>query len=687
MSPQEIMTDENFIKKLSKSIRESFRQDYKESSENKDYFDSKVFFDQWFRKYGKSYHFVFRKNLKVTNIQFPELVSLIRQFHENNGNDKFSDLQFLSVKEFQQEIWGIVNSFSSVKDKKEKSKFIAEKYYDILEKCIVIDCFYGSCAVFTPLNLTLNLKSICAYSGYIHNCGMNIYIRNTEKASKDELFKKLDTYVNTIEDDKKVWFEVHAQSRKQKLNKSLRDGHDELKIHVEKFYMGGNQLSKVLSDLEIKYKDQLIVNSNGLSEISESKDRNLKKSLCLLIDNAINFSSLEKGEKQYFICYEQLYKNTNPFYVFKEDKPAKSAPVTIPNTLLGAMINIAEPFSIKCCKLMDPFAGTGTTYFEAIKYESIERIQFYDNDKFCKFLFEDNIKFFKCKIEDLKQHTEDLIQYVKFLELSSRDREDERYEIYNSVIEFIEENIDDIERFRISDETHRFLSGIGFLGRLIFYVRLRVIWKYYVKPYGNRKEDLDDFCIREIEFLINQIEKFVNIKHACKNSQAEDDRILVFQGKKYYSECCMIDFDKILSSNKYVYTTEDACNIEGSREYNIIVTDPPYGFNVDINPKKLADIYANVLERMIKLLVNNGQLIISLPNRSYNGQNLYFFCQKDFIIRQVLSIAKKCDKEVVFPAYSLPHQNALFRPPYYWNSSHTLSRSILHFRFRDLKPV
>ncbi len=691
MDSQENMVDKNYIGKLSRSIEKSFRQDYedKKNPGNKDYFDSKIFFDRWFKKHGKSYYFIFRKTLQVTNIQFPELVSLIRQFHDNNENNKFSDLQFLSVKEFKQEIRGIVNSFSSINDKNQKYKFIAEKYYDILKKCIVIDCFYSSCAVFIPLNLTLDLKSICAYSGYIHSCGMNIFIRNTEKASKDELFKRLDKYVETIEDDKRIWFEVHAQSRNHESNKYLRDGHDELKIHVEKFYMGSDQLSKVLSDVEIQYKDKLIVNSNGLYEIKASIDRNIKKTLCLLIDHSINFSSLEKGEKQYFICYEQLYKNKNPFYIFKEDKPAKSAPVTIPNTLIAAMINIAEPYGIKCCKLMDPFAGTGTTYFEAIKYENIEKVQCYDNDKFCDLLFKDNVEFFKYKIEDLRKCYESLRCF-------SLTKKDEKNKTYNRVIEWIDNEVidnevEDIKKIKLSDETEEFLNDIGFSGRLLFYVGLRVIWKYYIKPYGNEKygdkqDEWNKFYGGEIDFLVKRIEKFLEIKDACKDFQT-DDRVLVFQGEKYYSECCMIDFDKILPNDKYVYDIKDACKIEGSREYNIIVTDPPYGFNVDVDPKKLADTYANVFERMIKLLVNNGQLIVSLPDRSYNGQTLYFFCQKDFVIRQVLSIAKECGKEVVLPAYSLPHQNELFRPPYYWNSSHTLSRSILHFRFRDLKPI
>src|SRR5208337_4492925 len=74
-------------------------------------FDAAEFFNEWFRGYGKCYFFLFSKNLKVTNIQFAELLSLLRCYvGPESKNAQIGDLRFLSVDEFQNAIADIVGA-------------------------------------------------------------------------------------------------------------------------------------------------------------------------------------------------------------------------------------------------------------------------------------------------------------------------------------------------------------------------------------------------------------------------------------------------------------------------------------------------------------------------------------------------------------------------------------------------
>jgi hypothetical protein len=69
----------------------------------------KTFFNSWFREYGKAYTFVYKQNLRVTNIQQVELLVLLKKFCSAENKDA---LFFISSKEFVDKIEKIIEPSS-----------------------------------------------------------------------------------------------------------------------------------------------------------------------------------------------------------------------------------------------------------------------------------------------------------------------------------------------------------------------------------------------------------------------------------------------------------------------------------------------------------------------------------------------------------------------------------------------
>ena len=66
-----------------------------------DRFSATKFFQAWFLSPNDALFFLFRKNLAVTNIDFPELLGLLRQHARYSSGDSATDLSFTSPREFK----------------------------------------------------------------------------------------------------------------------------------------------------------------------------------------------------------------------------------------------------------------------------------------------------------------------------------------------------------------------------------------------------------------------------------------------------------------------------------------------------------------------------------------------------------------------------------------------------------
>jgi tRNA G10 N-methylase Trm11 len=121
----------------------------------------------------------------------------------------------------------------------------------------------------------------------------------------------------------------------------------------------------------------------------------------------------------------------------------------------------------------------------------------------------------------------------------------------------------------------------------------------------------------------------------------------------------------------------DACNLERD-SLDVIVCDPPYGFNTTEDREALAMLYSRFFDAALVALREHGHLIVCLPAESYTGRDLPYCTHSKLVSNQILAKAAKLGKHVFAPGRSIPHRMIL--PPYYWEAERALRRVILHYR-------
>ncbi|HEX8636234.1 MAG TPA: hypothetical protein VF703_19085 [Pyrinomonadaceae bacterium] len=706
-------------------------------------FSAEIFFRKWFRERGSSFFFLFRKNLKITNIQFAELLSLIRTHcYSKSNKEPFYDLQFLSTAEFKDGIKGIIDSFP--KDKiKDRYQLIADLYASVIVRHVVIDSFFGSCAVFIPPHLEIDLLSICASSGYIHSCGRLIIIRNIEKTNKEYLYTALDKHLTLPpHTDKPVLFTAYTHedfSRYDQVREEyFRDGLNDVKLFIEKFYMGSQRVVEILKDLRKDYEGKLIVQEPGNPKMVFGKLRGITsfdsdpshvkvdpakeqvdplRTVWLLMDHSIGQNIKNRGEDRYYICYEQQYLNEHPYHLFEENKPAWRAPTTIPHSLLAAMLNLAEfpvlyrENGFKELAIGDPFVGTGTTWLEAHKFSNV-LLKCSDISPLAALMTEDNLEFFSGSIQQLMEYWKQF-RMVELSEHLSKKTGEPKFlsttypdvEAYQWALKFLDELGPDKKKL------DTYLNGLkveelrkrSLRERLYFYLALRTAL-LDIADIERGEEEWFTAYKRQAARLANHTSKLIDIRAREKIRPEVVGNFVSFQGR--YSRSCSIHTETLVQlreklrlskinnqaqawpSIKICDARSEICSLEPN-SCDLIITDPPYGFNTDDDPDELARLYTQVLETMIKALKDDGQLILCLLDRSYTGRRSPFFTHKELITQQVLSIAQRAEpqREVIIPAYAVPPQREIFRAPYYWESERALRRAILHFRLRVRRTV
>lgn len=683
-----VLSDDSFEDKLTKA--------FLDSKVNKK-FSSKNFLSNWFGDKDSALFFLFKKNLKVTNIQFSELLALLRCYTESKRNDEpVRNLQFLSVSEFEDIIKGIIKAFPPDSD----SEKITEYYYPLLSKIIVVESFFGSCAVYIPPNLRIDLLSICAKSGYIDSCGSKVFIKDIYEARENDFFDNINNYLKNYSapNKKLVRFAVYShedfthphnvKNPKDNINRKERDrnGLDDVKIYVEKYYMGSTELVKVLDNMRTTYNESLMILDPGsyhnMDKQSDNIDRN--RTLWLIVDKSIDKGFKLPGDTQYFICYEQRYTNKNPFHFFDEDKPAWIGYTTIPHTLVGAMINITKPRWPNENKIIfgDPFVGTGTSLLEMLKYSNVS-IYCSDREKMVRLMVKTNLEFFSSSHAQLKDFEKNLDNKIK-----TNDKKTEANYRY----------------FMEHTEDFTTLSSKNLFARIRFYLGKRTEKRYSSdNRFGSECADWTTGYNKEMRRLKCQLIELINLRYLEESEGTTEGTIRVFQG--VYSKYCSISHDHLDNifkdilinySTSHIPLAPETLNqkiivdIKDIKELklkdnscDIIVTDPPDGFNINTPPKELADLYIITIKKMIKALRHNGQLVICLLDRVRTGKGSPFFIHKEFVIQQILAAAEEENREVINLMVKIFPSNEIFQGPYYWESERTLRRAILHFQIKD----
>jgi len=689
----------------------------------KSYDNGNKFYDIWFRKNGKAYYFLFKKNLQVTNIQFAELISLIKIFAKDSNSEKIGNrLQFLSVQQFNLGIKEIISTFliSKINNTGINNIFseLAEIYSDLLRYTIVTDCFYGSCALYLPpgIDIVDNLINICAASGYIHSCGKNVFIRNMNKFDINVFYERLDE--NLFKRNKKIIFCVYSHEDFTEYDREYKDdlkhGLDEVKIYEEKFFMGKTSLMNLLKEIEEKYLDKLIIPLRGnfkeehekiIKDYKNEIDRN--STLWLIIDFSTKENTAERGNSRYYICYEQMYINENQFQIFDENKPAWKSSTTLPHNLASAMINIALANNSNIYNkdigeiiLGDPFVGTGTIWFESLKYKFIKSYAS-DLEVITGILIKDNLDFFTYSINDLNALKKKYIQLIKSFkfELYRKSSKDVSPTEVLEFTKFYKEELKGLLKIIQIDEKgeiiydEKFLNTIKnykFEKRFLLYILIRIKLKYKYTNSNNEEGKIEVPFIKEMSKLLLQIENLLNTKNQFSKKPLKLSNVLntiLYQGR--YSLALSID-ESLLRNMKHNFInnlrfgTDGNINKLESNFFDIIITDPPYGFNTDYSINDLASFYQLMIRKIIQSLNDNGQVLMALPDKSLSGKISPFFTHKEIVLQQFFQIAKDENKEIVEISNILPSKE-LFRPPFYWEADKALKRSIIHLKFKNIQ--
>jgi len=669
-------------------------------------FQSEKFFPIWFRERGTPYFFLFKKNLSITNIQYPELLSLIRQHKTyKSSRQPVGEVAFHTTAAFTSTLSNIVQPI--LDSASYTSEYLAEVvaiYWPIVENAIVVDQFFTSCAIFLPPSLDMDIRTICAESGYVHSCGYSLFVRKISKAAQRDLYDSIDRHLEkyptyrgqlqfipfTIEDfgtDKEIAY----------IKDAVQDGLEGVKLRVGKLHMKDNlSLVEVLRDMELRYKNSLIFHGPG--NYKEKHPKSSDSTLWLICDKSTNrTNTVVPGRDGYYLCYHQLYYNDSPFHAFDENKPAWLAHTTIPHTLLGAMLNITKPWNRGGATVVsDPFGGTGTTWLEAQKYHTARCISS-DINLLFPVLVSDNITFFAMPKERLHEAIAALLELRNHVRTAASQSTtvvqtflagiDETGALlsYKQAVEIITKlrgkRKPPFLSFDFPQDIAEEIKQLSYFGRLIFYVALRAELRFQSDYVRGAKEWTTAF-VDSADYLLEEMTAHLAWCERAAGEKGTVGLFSMFTG--HYSMACGIRYSCLLRAQESALASSNDIRVADARTLkpgscDVIATDPPYGVNTFENIMSLCRLYSEAIEVFVRALRNDGHLVLCLPMESLSGVQLPVCTASPVVTAQVLRTAELQGREAYIPARSsLP----ITLPPYYWNSN-AITRGILHFRIRD----
>ncbi len=670
-------------------------------------FHWETFFPAWFREKGTPCFFLFKRNLGVTNAQYVELFSLLETYCiDVQTNQPKRHLLFHTTEQMRLTVTDTVNILLDVPRDQRVAQIrkFSEAYQEVYASTIAVDMFYCSCAVFLPPGTSLDIEQVCADSGYIHSAGVSIHIRNIRKSKKQDLLNSLDSHFQRFATDNyPVPFVVYAHEDFTGYDVDAREeihrGIDGTKLYVEKMSMGSYRLAEIVQEMRTTLKGRLEIPEPGPYTL-EHKFSN-GRTIWLIGDRSVApINPMNPGGDRYYICYQQYAKNDDPFFFFDENKPAWKSHTTLPHSLTAALLNATRPH-MSGSQICDPFGGTGTTWLEAKRIGLTARVRCSDLSPISKVLVQDNLQFFlmdKARLLDHYHQLKDILDSVKAerrgsgvsdagqreLGLDTPNQDKIKTASYSYAVRLLNElkheQPNEDQEFRFTQGFVQKLSNLDFSTRLLFYIVLRAELRYQ-GGYKRRATTFDRAFERSLEELLFQTEKLLDVRrHIDDGASKECGTFLMYQGT-YSSVVVSSLLKRTLESMRGALDSEveirNACELQ-SESVDIILCDPPYGFNTTEDRNALAELYSKFLDAALRALRDHGHLIICLPAESYTGRDLPYCTHAKLISNQVLIKAHNLKRHVYLPGRSLPHRMLI--PPYYWEAERALRRTILHFR-------
>lgn len=148
-------------------------------------FDRRQFFASLYRERGSAWFFLFKKNARVTNLGFAELLSLVRaELRSQEKPTRVANVRFLTNRELTDAVERLVRSFEGEPINK-VVELVVNLYGPLIRETVVVRPYRGSCIVFLPPTLSIDIKAVTVYAGYVHSSGPLIYaMLCTEPAAK-----------------------------------------------------------------------------------------------------------------------------------------------------------------------------------------------------------------------------------------------------------------------------------------------------------------------------------------------------------------------------------------------------------------------------------------------------------------------------------------------------------------------
>lgn len=347
--------------------------------------------------------------------------------------------------------------------------------------------------------------------------------------------------------------------------------------------------------------------------------------------------------------------------------------------------------------ICDPFGGTGTTWFEVKRLGLPAAVRCSDLSPIMKLLLADNLHFFlmsKDSLSTIRDQLRAVLDAVKrdgvhderqaTLALNSAQDEGIGAAPYSYALRLLNDLKHDQptedQEFTFSQSFVDSFNRQKLITRLVFYVVLRAELRYQ-GGYKRKATKFDKAFEKSLTELLEQTEKLLQLRSKVESREtANFGSYLTFQGT--YSPVIV---PSLISRTSESFSSDlaaeiavrDACELEPG-SLNIIVCDPPYGFNTTEDRNELAHLYSRYIDSALLALREHGHLIVCLPAESYTGRDLPYCTYGKLVSNQILVKAHKLGKHVFVPGRSLPHR--MLVPPYYWEAERALRRVILHFR-------
>ena len=638
--------------------------------------------------------------------------SEVRETLENLWNSVIPDIDHLrSFSEFDNELYSGV------------LEVLKKAYAEIACTTVIVDALENSALVFLPNNLNLALREITIQSGYVHSSGKLIYCRNTNKSSIDECISSFRDYKDRRTKKSGVPFclyvnEIFDKYEDDFVQAEISNGLSNLKFSGDKNYFGGVPLYSFRERLQREFKDFItfVTPRSHYKEQLRSLDGGKNGVIWLVKDRKIGTDWSRDGSDDIYVIYHQRYKNSDAICHFDEDKPAWIAPVTWPHTLTAAMLSLTlDRFnSDERLVIVDPFVGTGTSLIEAIKrYPNCE---FWGGDlcSASKGAIIDNVNFFSSpglakrlirKLEPLLVEREEFIaKYASTFKAKNHfDAHAEGDWLMQGIAAALDavshtlsaidkSKMDVYQKVRMLSEAdfgqfiERFHPIKDFEKRIGFYFS----WKAVCK----NASALAETRTNEVEKLYDYLDGFLKLlkKYSSFDGMTDKDSSVVILNDSCFGKEVAYNYyhlrDKLATcasrlicgpkTGEFSVFWETMMQELAGRSPDIVIMDPPYGFNTDREGLVgLTTLYTTIIKKVVQSAGIETHLLMCLPEKSHNGQTIPNFVTKDWVMAR-LFLESSGVVDIVNYANSKPFPSSNFRPPYFWRSPRALTRSIIH---------